>query len=89
MDTCPEDALIRRLDSRITGLKHNRRMEERYMLLSEMLGDERKEGYKEGESRILKLIGRMKEDGLDSEIPKLAEDPEFLEKMFKKYQLDS
>lgn len=87
--TGPEDALIRRLDSRIAGLKHSRRMEERYMLFSEMLGDERKEGYREGENRLLKLISRMKAAGLDSEIPKLAEDPEFLEEMYKKYQIDN
>lgn len=99
-----EDALIRQIDLRIASLKQNRRMEEQYMLFSEMLDDERKEGYAdgyksgaedgrkkgaaEGENRLLALISRMQQEGLGAEIPRLHAEPEFLKKMYRRFQME-
>lgn len=85
----PEDELLRQLESRIVSLKHSRRMEERYMLFSEILSDERREGEKIGENRLLKLMAQMKKDGLTEELFQVVEDPEFLQKMYEKYGLAS
>ena len=64
----PDDPLISRIQERIAGLKKSRRMEERYMLFAEMLGEERKEGKKLGEKRILELLEKMEEAGLSPDI---------------------
>ena len=92
-----EDQLIHRIDTRISSLKHDRRMEEQYMLFGEMLDDERKEGFadgfkagensgrEQGEGCILLLIARMKADGFEAEITRLGEDPAFLQEMYKRY----
>lgn len=85
----PEDELLRQLESRIVSLKHSRRMEERYMLFSEILSDERREGEKIGENRLLKLMAQMKKDGLTEELFQVVEDPEFLQKMYERYGLAS
>lgn len=60
---CAQDALTKQLSDRIAKLKRDRRMEARYMLLGELLDDERreareegrKEGRKEGQSQLLTL----------------------------------
>lgn len=39
------------------------------------------------EQRFLQLISNMAADGIASEIPRLSKEPEFLENMYKKYQL--
>lgn len=88
---CPQGALIKQLSDKIEKLKRDRRMEERYMLLGELLDDERREareeGRKEGQSQLLTLIKAMTADGKAKELSRLEEDPAYLEEMFKKYHI--
>lgn len=99
-----DDPLIRQINSRISSLKQDRKMEEQYMLFGEMLDDERKDGFEEGfskgfgegfgegfgkaQSSLLTLIRLMQENGLEMEIPRLSSDPSFLQEMYKRFQLD-
>ena len=87
----PDDPLISRIQERIAGLKKSRRMEERYMLFAEMLGEERKEGKREGkmlgEKRILELLEKMEEAGLSPDISRLKREPGYLEEMLEKFHL--
>lgn len=46
-----------------------------------------KEGHKEGQKQMLHIMQRMTEEGLQEEILRLATEPDFLEKMRKKYNL--
>lgn len=61
------------------------------MTMEELLADWESNGEKNGEARgqelILKLVSLMMQDGLTSELPKLAEDAEYCEAMLKKYHL--
>ena len=61
------------------------------MLFAEMLGEERKEGKREGkklgEKRILELLEKMEEAGLSPDLPRLKQEPEYLEEMFEKFHL--
>ena len=82
-----DDPLISRIQERIAGLKKSRRMEERYMLFAEMLGEERKEGKKLGEKRILELLEKMEEAGLSPDISRLKREPGYLEEMLEKFHL--
>lgn len=82
-----QDTLLERLEKRISGIKRNRRMEERYMLFGEMLDDERKEGREEGRSQLLSLIAAMSADGKSEEISRLSEEPEYLKEMLERYQV--
>ena len=86
-----DDPLISRIQERIAGLKKSRRMEERYMLFAEMLGEERKEGKREGkmlgEKRILELLEKMEEAGLSPDISRLKREPGYLEEMLEKFHL--
>lgn len=88
---CAQDALTKQLSDRIAKLKRDRRMEARYMLLGELLDDERREareeGRKEGQSQLLTLIKAMTADGNTKELARLEEDPAYLEEMFKKYHI--
>lgn len=43
-----EDDYVRQVQKSVTHIKENRKMEEKFMLLEELLKDERKEGIKEG-----------------------------------------
>lgn len=96
---CAQDALTKQLSDRIAKLKRDRRMEARYMLLGELLDDERREareegwnegwneGRKEGQSQLLTLIKAMTADGNTKELARLEEDPAYLEEMFEKYHI--
>lgn len=94
----PEDELLEGLLGRIRYLKRNRRMEERYMLFGELLGEERRLGRAEGleqgleqsrkrERTLLSLVAAMTADGSAGELPRLESDSEFLEEMLEFYKL--
>ena len=52
-----EDEFVKRLQSSVQRVKESRRMEEKFMLLEEMLRDERAEGKAEGKAEsILELL---------------------------------
>ena len=57
------------------------------MLLGELFDDERREGREEGRNQLLTLIRAMTADGKADELPRLEEDPAFLEELFKKYHI--
>lgn len=88
---CGQDALVKQLSDRIAKIKRDRRMEERYMLLGELLDDERREareeGWKEGRNQMLALIKAMTADGKADQLPLLEEDPSFLAEMLEKYHI--
>ena len=54
------DAYVKSLQRSVTLVKQNREMEQRYMILQEMLSAERSEGYAEGEQKG-ELKGQRKE----------------------------
>lgn len=72
---------------RMQFLKKNRALEERYMLLEELLESKWKKGISDGIQQILELITYMTADGRGDEIAKLSADPAFLEEMLEKYHL--
>lgn len=83
------DELLRNIDVRIMQIKQSRGMEVRYMLFSEMLSDERKEGREEGREKLLQLMNSMIADGEADKLPFLSKDAGFLQKMFEKYHIES
>ncbi len=54
------------------------------MLFEELLRDERREG----QSMILKLVEIMCNEGLQEQISRLSKEPEFLEEMLNKYEIE-
>lgn len=91
----PDDGFLRHLHERISQIKHDRRMEGRYMTFGELLDEERREGrieghaegLAEGQSRLLTLINAMTADDRTAEIPRLAEDEGFVEEMLAQYHI--
>lgn len=65
------------------------------MLLGELLDDERREAWEEGMAegraegrrQLLALIRAMIADGQAGEIPRLDEEPAYLEEMLEKYHI--
>lgn len=82
-----DSAFLRRIHKRLVEIKHDREMEERYMVLEEMLAKEKAEGEKLGEELVLKLIRAMSMDAKGAEIARLSEDQEFFAAMLEKYQI--
>lgn len=83
------DELLGRIEARITEIKQSRGMEVRYMLFSEMLSDERKEGRQEGREKLLQLMNSMIADGDADKLPFLSKDAGFLRRMFEKYHIEA
>lgn len=46
------------------------------------------EGHKAGQNQIISLISHLSADGLVNEIPRLSTDPDFLQEMLEKYDLN-
>ena len=91
------DELLQRIETRITEIKQSRGMEVRYMLFSEMLSDERKEGRQEGiqegrqqeRDRLFRLMDLMEANEDADKIPLLRKDAGFLQEMFEKYHIEA
>ncbi len=93
------DELIHKIETRIADIKRSRGMEVRYMLFSEMLSDERKEGleegrkeglkagFQEGRDSLLRLMDLMEAGGDTDKIPLLRKDAGLLQKMYDKYHI--
>lgn len=81
------DPLIQKIDAKIKTLKRNHGMEVQYMLFSEMLNDERKEGRTEGQDHLLQLINRMQDGGDGDKILLLGKNPALLQEMYNKYHI--
>lgn len=90
------DSFIKHVNARVQALKNNSGLEGEYMLFGELLDDERQEGRQEGQKigetkgrretkqEINALIAALIKDGKADLLPKL-ENPEFLDRMMKKY----
>ena len=83
------DPYVRQLQNFIRDIKGNREMEERFMILEEMLRDERNEGIKEGikegmEKGIIKMVTAMRKKGLSEE--KIMELCDISEEEMNKYK---
>ena len=63
---------------------HNYLMEESFRQ-GEQIGEER--GEQKGEQRLMQLITKMLECNEGEQIPRLGSDPQFLDEMYKKYNL--
>ena len=95
------DSLIQRIETRIADIKQNREMEVRYMLFSEMLRYERKEGREEGwkegwekgqektRESLFKLMDLMEAGGDEDKISLIRKSPDLLEAMCKKYHIET
>lgn len=64
-------------------------MEVSYMLFSEMLNDERREGREEERGRLFHLMDLMEAGGEADKIPQLRRDPQFLQQMYHKYHMEA
>lgn len=88
LEDAEKDPLIRRIETRIDGLKHDRSMEVEYMQFEEILREERAEGRMEAVEKLMLLIRLMAEDGLAGEIPRLDSDAAYRTAMYEKYHID-
>ena len=82
-----EDDYVKMLQERIKSIKKNRDWEEKYMLLEEMMRDEREEGRKEGQDRINQLNILLSEQNRSDDIIKAATDRDYQERLFKEFHL--
>lgn len=82
------DPFIAQVDSRVWNLKNNSGLEAEYMLFGELLDEQREEGKAEGKAEgrqeLSFLVDALIKDGRSEFLPRLKE-PEFLERMLKKY----
>ena len=82
-----DDDYIRKLQEQIKRIKQNRDWEGKYMLLEEMMRDERMEGRQEGQERINQLNIMLSKQNRNEDIIKAATDKEYQEKLFKEFNL--
>ena len=82
-----DDDYIRRIQEQIKRIKQNRDWEGKYMLLEEMMRDERMEGRQEGQERINQLNILLSKHNRSDDILKAATDKEYQEKLFKEFDL--
>ena len=81
------DLKVSKLHERVRKLKQSRSWEARYMLFEELLRERERESRMEERNRILALTTAMATAGEAEQIPRLCEDPAFLEEMLVKYRL--
>ena len=82
-----EDNFINSLKKQIRAIKKDRDWEAKYMLLKEMLKDEREEGRAEGKELTLRLAQLLAEQNRLDDMVKAANDPDYQEKLFKEFNL--
>lgn len=86
-----DDDYIKKIQEEIKRIKQNRDWEGKYMLLEEMMRDERMEGMQEGmqkgQERINQLIILLSKQNRNEDIIKAAADKEYQEKLFKEFNL--
>ena len=86
-----EDDYVKMLQERIKSIKKNRDWEEKYMLLEEMMREERMEGMQEGiqkgQERINQLNILLSEQNRGEDIIKAATDRDYQEQLFKEFNL--
>lgn len=82
-----DDQMIQKIHHRITQLKKSRKWEGRYMRFVELLNQSERKGQRIGQEQILKLTSHMIQAGEADQIPRLQNDPQFLQSMLNKYHL--
>ena len=86
-----EDDFIKSLKKQIAAIKRSREWEGRFMLLQEMLSDERKEvraeGRAEGEAATLRLVQLLTAQNRTEDIMKAVNDSEYRKKLFEEFNL--
>ena len=86
-----EDDYVKMLQERIKSIKKNRDWEGKYMLLEEMMREERMEGMQEGiqkgQERINQLNILLSEQNRSEDIIKAATDRDYQERLFKEFHL--
>ena len=82
---------MKMLQERIKSIKKNRDWEGKYMLLEEMMREERMEGMQEGiqkgQERINQLNILLSEQNRSEDIIKAATDRDYQERLFKEFHL--
>ena len=81
------DDYVRLLQEQIKRIKQNRDWEGKYMLLEEMMRDEREEGRQEGQERMSQLILLLLKQNRNEDIAKAAADRDYQEQLFKEFNL--
>ena len=89
------DDYVRLLQEQIKRIKQNRDWEGKYMLLEEMMRDEREEGRQEGreegrqegQERMRQLILLLLKQNRNEDIAKAAADRDYQEQLFKEFNL--
>ena len=81
------DDYVRLLQEQIKRIKQNRDWEGKYMLLEEMMRDEREEGRQEGQERMSQLILLLIKQNRNEDIAKAAADRDYQEQLFKEFNL--
>lgn len=82
-----DDDYVRRIQEQIKRIKQNRDWEGKYMLLEEMMRDERMEGMQKGQERINQLNILLSKQNRSEDIIKAASDKEYQEKLLKEFNL--
>ena len=86
-----EDDYVKMLQERIKSIKKNRDWEGKYMLLEEMMREERMEGMQEGiqkgQERINQLNILLLEQNRNEDIIKAITDRDYQEQLFKEFNL--
>lgn len=57
------------------------------MKFDELLQESAKKGEEKGQQRVIQLVNCMIQNGETDQIPRLNQEPEFLQAMLEKYQL--
>ena len=81
------DDYVKRIQEQIKRIKQNRDWEGKYMLLEEMMRDERMEGMQKGQERINQLNILLSKQNRSEDIIKAASDKEYQEKLLKEFNL--
>ncbi len=86
-----DDAYVKILQERIKSIKQNRDWEGKYMLLEEMMREEREEGRTEGRTeernRLNELVLRLSRQNRSEDIIKAAADRDYQEQLLKEFNL--
>ena len=82
-----ENSFVRDLQNQVEAIKRNREWEGKYMLLEEMMREERQEGRQEGQEKINQLNALLLQQNRIDDVVKATGDSEYQEKLFKEFNL--
>lgn len=82
-----DNQAIRKIHERVVGIKKSREWEGRYMKFDELLQESAKKGEEKGQQKVIQLVNCMIQNGETDQISRLNQEPEFLQAMLEKYQL--